>query len=248
MRANQKIRADQLVLRLGLAPSRERARALIMAGRVYLGEERIDKAGAFLPENASISLRGFDHPYVSRGGVKLQGALEAFGVDPTGTVAADIGASTGGFTDCLLQRGARRVYAIDVGYGQLADKLRRDPRVVVMEKTNARYLTASTFAEPIDLAVIDASFIGLDKLLPAVASLLRDGGQLLALIKPQFEVGREKVAKHGVVRDERERVQAIERVKTEAEKNHFAVLGSADAVIAGPRGNREHFVWLKKVL
>jgi 23S rRNA (cytidine1920-2'-O)/16S rRNA (cytidine1409-2'-O)-methyltransferase len=239
-----KTRADVLLVRQGLAPSRERAQALIMAGSVFCGDKRIEKAGVSLAEDAKLSVRGQDHPYVSRGGVKLQGALDAFKIDPKDAVAADIGASTGGFTDCLLQRGAQRVYAIDVGYGQLAEKLRRDPRVIVMEKTNARYLTADTLAERVNLVAIDASFIGLDKLLLPAASLLAEGGQILALIKPQFEVGRGKVEKHGVVRDDQARVQAIQRVKTDAEKAGFAVLGSIDAAIKGPRGNQEHFVWL----
>jgi 23S rRNA (cytidine1920-2'-O)/16S rRNA (cytidine1409-2'-O)-methyltransferase len=217
-----------------------------MAGRVYWGEVRVDKAGTFLPESAELTLRGPDHPYVSRGGVKLMGALQAFGIDPAGWVAADIGASTGGFTDCLLQRGARRVYAIDVGFGQLAEKLRSDPRVVVMEKTNARYPTPDRFPDALDLVVIDASFIGLDKLLLPAASLLRGGGELVALVKPQFEVGREKVAKHGVVRDQSARLDAIDRVKSNAQKIGLTLLGSTDAVISGPRGNREHFIWLKK--
>jgi 23S rRNA (cytidine1920-2'-O)/16S rRNA (cytidine1409-2'-O)-methyltransferase len=245
-RSKLKVRADQLLLRLGLAPSRERARALILAGRVYSGQRRVEKAGELLTPEAEVAVRGQDHPYVSRGGVKLKGALDAFGIDPHDAVAADIGASTGGFTDCLLQHGVRRVYAIDVGYGQLAEKLRRDPRVVVMEKTNARYLKRGELDELIDLVVIDASFIGLDKLLQPAASLLREGGQALALIKPQFEVGREKVEKHGVVRDEQARMKAIEKVKKEAENAAFTVLGGVDAAIKGPRGNQEHFIWLKK--
>lgn len=243
---SKKTRADLLLVRRGLAPSRERAQALIMAGSVFCGDKRVEKAGVPLADDVELSVRGQDHPYVSRGGVKLQGALDAFQIDPKDAVAADIGASTGGFTDCLLQRGARRVYAIDVGYGQLAEKLRRDPRVVVMEKTNARFLTADALAERVDLVVVDASFIGLDKLLRPAASLLSEGGQVIALIKPQFEVGRDKVEKHGVVRDEQARTHAIQRVKTQAENAGFVVSGSADAVIKGPRGNQEHFIWLKR--
>ncbi len=246
MKPGAKARADLLLVERGLAPSRERARALILAGKVFSGTRRIDKAGDTLPSDAPLSLRGEDHPYVSRGGVKLAGALDAFALDPTGVVAADIGASTGGFTDCLLSRGATRVYAIDVGYGQLHDKLRRDPRVVVMERTNARHLSAGALPEPVDLVVIDASFIGLNKLLPAAAALLRAGGEVVALVKPQFEVGRAAVGKGGVVRDQDARAQAITRVLDEAQALGFARVAQADAVIAGPEGNQEHFVRLRK--
>jgi 23S rRNA (cytidine1920-2'-O)/16S rRNA (cytidine1409-2'-O)-methyltransferase len=235
-----------LLVQLGFTASRERARALILAGKVFCGHKRVEKAGEFLHEEAKLAARGQDHPFVSRGGVKLQGALEAFGIDPAGAVVGDIGASTGGFTDCLLQRGARRVYAIDVGYGQLADKLRRDTRVVVMEKTNARYLNPADLPEPLDLVVIDASFIGLDKLLGPAASVARAGGQIIVLVKPQFEVGREKVEKRGVVRDDRARADAIQKVKMAAEKAGLEVLGGADAALKGPEGNQEHFLWLKK--
>src|SRR5262245_5556486 len=171
----KKQRADLMLVELGLAHSRERGRALILAGQVFAGDRRIDKAGDLIPEGTALRVRGEDHPYVSRGGVKLAGALDAFGLDPAGVIAADIGASTGGFTDCLLQRGAARVYAIDVGYGQLHDKLRRDARVIVMERVNARYLTRESLPEQVDWIVIDASFIGLGKLLPAARTILRDG-------------------------------------------------------------------------
>jgi 23S rRNA (cytidine1920-2'-O)/16S rRNA (cytidine1409-2'-O)-methyltransferase len=241
-----KQRVDLLLVERGLVPSRERARALILAGRVFSGTLRIDKAGAQLPLSAELAVRGEDHPFVSRGGVKLAGALDAFGLSPHAIVAADFGASTGGFSDCLLSRGAARVYAIDVGYGQLHDRLRRDPRVVVMERTNARHLQVGALPEVLDWVVIDASFIGLNKLLPAAHALLRAQGEVVALIKPQFEVGRAAVGKRGVVRDESVRAAAIARVLSEAEELGFTRMSQADAVIAGPEGNREHFVWLRK--
>jgi 23S rRNA (cytidine1920-2'-O)/16S rRNA (cytidine1409-2'-O)-methyltransferase len=181
---------------------------------------------------------------VSRGGVKLEGALDAFALDPAGVVAADIGASTGGFTDCLLQHGAARVYAIDVGRGQLHERLRRDPRVVIMERVNARHLRAGDLEQPVDWVVIDASFIGLDKLLPAARAVLRPGGTVLALVKPQFEVDKARVAKGGVVRDESARAAAIAAARSAAEALGFSALGQADSVLPGPAGNRECFLWL----
>jgi 23S rRNA (cytidine1920-2'-O)/16S rRNA (cytidine1409-2'-O)-methyltransferase len=239
-------RADVLLVERELAPSRERARALILAGKVFSGERRIDKAGDQLPLDAVLSVRGQEHPYVSRGGVKMAGALDAFALSPDGVVAADFGASTGGFTDCLLTRGARRVYAIDVGYGQLHERMRRDERVVVMERTNARHLEAGALPEPLDWVVIDASFIGLAKLLPAAHALLRPGGEVVALIKPQFEVGRAAIGKHGVVRDAEARSEAIARTVAEAVALGFELRAQADCVIAGPQGNLEHFVWLHR--
>ena len=242
-----KQRADVLLVERGLAPSRERARALILAGKVFTGERRIDKAGQLLPAGGALSVRGEDIPYVSRGGVKLAGALDAFGLDPSGAIAADFGASTGGFTDCLLQRGAQRVYAIDVGRAQLHDKLRRDPRVQVMERCNARRLKRGDLPEPLDWVVIDASFIGLAKLLPAARALLVPNGTVVALVKPQFEVGRERVGKGGVVRDAEARAEAIAQVARDAGAIGFALAGQADAVLAGPAGNRECFLWLRAV-
>jgi 23S rRNA (cytidine1920-2'-O)/16S rRNA (cytidine1409-2'-O)-methyltransferase len=242
----KKSRADVLLVELGLVPSRERARALILAGKVFAGEQRIDKAGQTLAAGTALHVKGDDQPYVSRGGLKLQGALDAFAFEASGVVAADFGASTGGFTDCLLTRGATRVYAIDVGYGQLHDKLRRDPRVVVMERCNARHLQAGALPEVLDLVVIDASFIGLAKLLPAAHALLRPAGDVVALVKPQFEVGRGKLGKHGVVRDETARSEAIARVIEEATSLGFALVAQADAVLKGPEGNQEHFVWLRR--
>ena len=240
-----KVRADVLLLERGLAPSRERARALILAGRVFSNEVRVDKAGHLLRADAPLSVRGDPMPYVSRGGLKLEGALDAFSLDPTGLVVADVGASTGGFTDCLLQQGAARVYAIDVGYGQLHMKLRNDPRVVVMERTNARYLAPKDLPEPVDLVVIDASFIGLAKLLPTIKGLLRAGGEVVALVKPQFEVGRGLVGKGGVVRDDALREQTADSVTEAAAALGFEPKGRADAAVAGPKGNREIFLRLR---
>jgi 23S rRNA (cytidine1920-2'-O)/16S rRNA (cytidine1409-2'-O)-methyltransferase len=241
----KKKRADLLLVEQGLAQSRERARALILAGQVFDGDRRIEKAGDQLAPDRPLRVRGEDHPYVSRGGVKLAGALDAFALSPAGIVAADFGASTGGFSDCLLQRGAAKIYAIDVGYGQLHDKLRRDPRVVVMERVNARHLTAETLPERVDWVVIDASFIGLGKLLPAARAVVRDRGEVVALIKPQFEVGRGAIGKGGVVRDQAARSAAIAAVVEEAERGGFERMGQADSVLAGPDGNLEHFVWLR---
>jgi 23S rRNA (cytidine1920-2'-O)/16S rRNA (cytidine1409-2'-O)-methyltransferase len=241
-----KERADVLLFERGLAPSRERAQALILAGKVLSGPRRIEKAGQLLARESELSVQGEDHPYVSRGGVKLEGALVAFDLDPRGVVAADIGASTGGFTDCLLQRGAARVFAIDVGRGQLHEKLRRDPRVTVMERVNARHLQPSDLEQPMDWIVIDASFIGLQKLLPAAQGLLRAGGTLVALVKPQFEVGKQNVGKGGVVRDEKARAQAIANVRAQGEALGFCVRGEADSVLEGPAGNRECFLWLER--
>jgi len=242
-----KQRADQLVVARGLAASRARAQALIMAGEVYAGTRRVAKAGEQLAGDVQLTLKGRDHPWVSRGGCKLAGALETFGVDPTGAVAADLGASTGGFTDVLLQRGAARVYAVDVGHGQLAWSLRQDPRVVVLERTNARYLTAEQAPEPLDLLVCDASFIGLETLLPAPLALAGPGARLVALIKPQFEVGRGQVGKGGVVRDPalHEAVCARIRDWLDAQAG-WAVRGLGRSPVAGPEGNVEFLVMAER--
>lgn len=248
MAAPKKQRIDQLLVERGLVPSRERARALVLAGKVYVGERRIEKAGDTLSLEVEITLRGEDLPYVSRGGVKLAGALDALAIDPAGLVCADFGASTGGFTDCLLQRGAARVYAIDVGHGQLHEKLVRDPRVHVLDRTNARHLDAGSLPEPIDLVVIDASFIGMEKLLPAALAVLRAPAsghapaRLLAMIKPQFEVGPAQL-KRGVVRDAAIRAAAIARVAEGARALGFTVEAVRDSVLPGPDGNVEAFLW-----
>ena len=241
----KKERVDVLLVERGLVESRARAQALVLAGKVFSGEARVDKAGQRLALDAPLEVRGRDHPYVSRGGVKLEGALDAFGHDVRGLVAADFGASTGGFTDCLLRRGAARVYAIDVGYGQLADVLRRDDRVVVMERTNARHLSGEDLPELVDLVVIDASFIGIAKLLPAAGRILRPGGEVVGMIKPQFEVGRRALS-GGVVRDPEARAGAIAAVERDAVALGFTVLDRCDSPLPGPEGNVEAFVRLRR--
>jgi 23S rRNA (cytidine1920-2'-O)/16S rRNA (cytidine1409-2'-O)-methyltransferase len=243
-----KIRADALLVERGLAPSRSRAQALIMAGEVMSGERRVEKAGERLTADAPLRLK--EQPrYVSRGGDKLAHALQAFapeGLVVAGRTCLDVGASTGGFTDCLLQHGATRVYAVDVGFGQLHEKLRADPRVVVRERTNARHLAGDDFPEPIDLAVVDASFISLGKLAPALAATLRDGGELVALIKPQFEAGRRAAAAgRGVIRDEKVRQEAIEAALTDLQASGFALIAGVDSPIRGPKGNLEHLIYAR---
>jgi len=241
----KKIRIDQLLVDRGLAQSRERARALVLAGKVYLADKRIEKAGDSILFDAVIQVRGEDLAYVSRGGVKLEGALSVFALDVKGFVCADFGASTGGFSDCLLQRGATRIYAIDVGYGQLHEKLRQDPRVVIMDRTNARTLDAESLPEKVDLVVIDASFIGMEKLLPSAHAVLREEGFLVAMIKPQFEVGKANLKK-GVVRDLVARSAAIERVKEGARAVGFEIRGVDDSVLPGPDGNVEAFMFAQR--
>ncbi len=239
----QKTRIDQLLVARGLAPTRARAQAMVLAGSVYVAGARVDKAGTTVSEDARIDVKGADHPYVSRGGVKLAGALDAFGLDVSGFSCLDLGASTGGFTDCLLQRGAAKVTAVDVGYGQLAHKLRTDPRVVVMERTNARTLEPSAIGGLVDLTVVDASFIGLGKLMDAAARCTKPGGELVALIKPQFEVGREEASRgKGVVRDEEVRRNAIDTAVRDVSAAGFEILGQCASVLEGPKGNREAFV------
>jgi len=242
----ERVRIDRLLVERGLAASRERARRLVMTGDVLVGDRPITKPGAEVPADAEVRLRTADSPYVSRGGEKLAGALDAFGLEVRDLVAFDVGASTGGFTDCLLQRGARRVIALDVGYGQLAWKLRHDPRVVVIERTNARHLTPAMLPEAPDLAVVDVSFISLATVLPAVAGVLAPRGTIVALVKPQFEVGRGRVGKGGVVRDPAQRAEAVAGVRTAAEQLGLAVRGEAESVLSGPKGNREVFIWLAR--
>jgi 23S rRNA (cytidine1920-2'-O)/16S rRNA (cytidine1409-2'-O)-methyltransferase len=242
-----KVRLDQLLVSRGLAPSRARAQALVLSGEVSVAGQRVDKAGTLVPEDAVVDVRAPDHPYVSRGGVKLAGALDAFAIDVAGLRCLDLGASTGGFTDCLLQRGAARVVAVDVGYGQLAHALRVDPRVVVMERTNARTLEPEQIGGPADLTVVDASFIGLGKLAVAIARCTRAGGALVALVKPQFEVGRAQASRgKGVVRDEGVRASAIDAAVDELRAAGFEPLAQADSVLTGPRGNREAFVHARR--
>ncbi len=242
-----KRRVDQLLVERGLAPSRTRAQALLLAGRVFSGEVKIDKPGTQLREDAALTVREGDR-FVSRGGLKLEGALAELGVSPVGQVAVDVGASTGGFTDCLLQQGATRVYAVDVGENQLDATLARDPRVVVMDRTNARHLEAESFPEPITLVVVDASFIGIDKLVPALARVLAPGGTLLAMIKPQFEVGRDAARRaRGVIKDPALRDAALEAARSSIAGAGFEVLGGVDSALPGPKGNVEHFVLARRV-
>ncbi len=244
-----KVRLDQLLVARGLSESRARAQAIVLAGEVFVAGSRVDKAGALVAEDADVVVRAPEHPYVSRGGAKLAAALDAFGLDARGLRCLDIGASTGGFTDCLLQRGAAEVVAVDVGYGQLAHKLRTDPRVIVMERTNARSLTAQDIGGTADLAVVDASFIGLAKLMPAIARCTRDTGDVVALVKPQFEVGRHYAARgKGVVRDESVRSAAIAGVVETIRAAGFTLVSQSDSVLAGPKGNREAFVHVKHAL
>jgi 23S rRNA (cytidine1920-2'-O)/16S rRNA (cytidine1409-2'-O)-methyltransferase len=238
------VRLDRLLVDLGLAPSRERAQRLILAGDVLVGDRPATKPGALVAADAVLRLRKTPSAYVSRGGEKLAGALDAFGLDVAGKVALDVGASTGGFTDCLLRRGARRVFALDVGYGQLAWTLRQDERVTVLERTNARRLEASMLTEAPDLATVDVSFISLALVLPAVAAVLRPAGSMVALVKPQFEVGRGQVGKGGVVRDPAVRAAAVARVRDDAQALGLSVRGQSDSVLPGPKGNREAFLWL----
>ena len=227
----------------GLAGSRERAQALILAGQVVVGDRRVDKPGTAVPSDAPIRLKGADLPWVSRGGAKLAGALDDLGLDPGGWTCLDVGASTGGFTDCLLQRGAARVYAVDVGTGQLAFRLTRDPRVVSLERTDIRALPEGTVPAPVDLATIDTSFISLRLVLPATLPWVRPGGWVLALVKPQFEVGRARVAKGGVVRDETDRQEALESARALAGRLGLVVQGETESRLPGARsGNREHFM------
>lgn len=232
-------RLDQLLVERGLASSRAKAQALVMAGLVYSGERRLVKAGETLAEDVPLEVRGAAARYVSRGGEKLAAGLDAFAIDPRGLVALDIGASTGGFTDVLLQRGAARVYAVDVGYGQLDARLRADPRVIVRERTNARHLSAAEVPEPVDLVVCDASFISLRLVLPAALRLARPGAALVALIKPQFEAGRREVGKGGVVRDPAVHERVCTEIRAWLESEGWTVLGVVASPLTGPAGNRE---------
>jgi len=241
-----RVRLDQLVLRAGLAPSRERARALILAGQVTVDGEPQTKAGTLVDEAAAVALVEPDHPYVGRGGLKLAHALDTFGIDVEGREALDIGASTGGFTDVLLQRGARRVVALDVGHGQLDWRLRNDPRVVVRERVNARYLTPDALPGPVDLAVIDVSFISLRQILPVVPPLVRSGGDVVALVKPQFEAARGE-ARKGLVRDEAVRARVLDEVSAAAAAVGLTPLTSIPSPVTGAaRGNVEFLLHLKR--
>ena len=239
------MRLDQLLVERGLFASREQARRAVMAGAVEVDGRRLDKPGTNVTEGAGLAVRERE-PFVSRAGRKLAGALDTFGIDPRDRVCLDVGASTGGFTDCLLQRGARRVFALDVGFGLLDARLRGDPRVVTIERVNARHLAADALPERVDLATVDVSFISLLKVVPALLPHLAPGADLVPLVKPQFEVGREAVGKGGIVRDERVRREIVERRATELAALGLDLLGSCDSPLPGADGNREAFLWLRR--
>ena len=239
-----KKRLDVLLVEQGLAESRQKAQAIIMAGQVFIGDKRYDKAGAAVDENETLAVRGQTLRYVSRGGLKLEKAMAQFPITLDGKIAADIGASTGGFTDCMLQNGAAKVYAVDVGYGQLAWSIRNDERVVCLERTNARHLTTEQIPDPLDFASIDVSFISLKLILPALRPLMKENGQIAALVKPQFEAGREKVGKKGVVRDPAVHLEVLEQFLCHAREADFSVKGITFSPIRGPEGNIEYLGFL----
>lgn len=241
-----KERLDVLVVKHGIAESREKAKAMIMSGDIFINGQREDKAGSMFQEDVVVELRGKPMKYVSRGGLKLEKALLEFDLTLENKVCMDIGASTGGFTDCMLQNGAKKVYSVDVGYGQFAWKLRQDERVVCMEKTNIRYVTMDQIGEPLDFASVDVSFISLTKVLPAANLLMNEGGELICLIKPQFEAGREKVGKKGVVREPETHLEVIQKIIDFSLENGFSVRNLSFSPIKGPEGNIEYLVHLKK--
>jgi 23S rRNA (cytidine1920-2'-O)/16S rRNA (cytidine1409-2'-O)-methyltransferase len=241
-----KKRLDHLLVERGLAESRAKAQAAIMAGLVFSNEKRLDKPGTPVAEDVALEVRGQPHPWVSRGGLKLAHAIEAFGIDVADKTAIDVGASTGGFTDVLLTKGAAKVYAVDVGHGQLAWKLRNDPRVIVLEKTNARHLTADAIPEAPDMVVCDASFIGLETVLPAALALAKPGAVVVALIKPQFEVGKDRVGKGGVVREPELHAEVRARIAQWLPRIGWSVFGEDESPIQGPEGNREFLIAARK--
>ena len=243
---SNKTRLDVLLVEQGLQESRQKAQATIMAGIVYVNNQKVDKPGTAVPNDAHIEVRGKTLRYVSRGGLKLEKAMQTWPILLEGKTCADIGSSTGGFTDCMLQNGAAKVYAVDVGTNQLAWKLRTDPRVVCLEKTNARTLTAEQVPDPLDFASIDVSFISLKLIFPALYPLLRQGGEVACLIKPQFEAGREKVGKKGVVRDATVHLEVLEHFLEHAKENNFTILGITYSPIRGPEGNIEYLGYLRK--
>ena len=244
--STNKARLDVLLVERGLQESRQKAQATIMSGLVFVDDKRVDKPGTSVASDARIEIRGNTLRYVSRGGLKLEKAMQTFPITLDGTVCADIGASTGGFTDCMLQNGASKVYAVDVGYGQLAWKLRSDERVVCMERTNARYLSHEQVPDELDFASVDVSFISLRLILPAVCGLLKDGGHVVCLVKPQFEAGKELVGKKGVVRDPAVHLQVLEAFLKNAKDFGFTVLGVTYSPIRGPEGNIEYLGYLQK--
>ena len=240
-----KRRLDNLLLERGIVQSRERAKGLILSGDVRVNGNPVNKAGTLIDENAEIEITK-DIPYVSRGGLKLEKAIKEFNINVKDKVAIDVGASTGGFTDCLIQYGAKKVYAVDVGYGQLAWKLRNDPRVVIIERKNVRYIKPSDIGEPVDIATIDVSFISLKLVLPVVKNLLKENGEIIALIKPQFEVGKGEVGKGGIVKDEEKHKKVISEIKSFAIDSGFKVLNVTKSPIAGQKGNVEFLIYLQK--
>ncbi len=237
-------RLDVTLVELGFAESRQKAQACIMSGIVYVNDQKVDKSGYAVPEDARVEVRGKTLKYVSRGGLKLEKAMQTFPISLEGAVAMDCGASTGGFSDCMLQNGASKVYAVDVGYGQLDWKIRNDERVICMERTNARYLTREQIPDPLDFVSIDVSFISLALILPVLRPLMKDSGQLVCLVKPQFEAGKEKVGKKGVVRDPAVHLEVVERFYRQAEEFDFSVRGMTFSPIRGPEGNIEYLGWL----
>lgn len=241
-----KERLDKLLVDKGIAVSRERAKAMIMEGKVLVNGAPVAKAGSIIDKDASISLKTGDIPYVSRGGLKLKAALEYFNINLEGLVAMDVGCSTGGFTDCMLQRGARKVYCIDVGYGQLAWSLRNDPRVMLMERTNIRHLEKGRIPDAVDVVTVDVSFISLKKVIPKVLEFISENGNILALVKPQFEVGKGEVGKGGIVRDEGKRLLSVKGVREFAENEGLRTEGVFESPVAGQKGNREYFLHMRK--
>jgi len=242
----KKERLDKLLVDKGLVSSRERAKALIMKGKVFVDGKICTKPGTMVSSDRDIILKGEEIPYVSRGGLKLEAAIKYFNINLQDKIAMDVGASTGGFTDCMLKYGAKKIYCIDVGYGQLAWSIRSDPRVVVLERTNIRYLKREAIPDEIDIATVDVSFISLTKVLPRVYEFLKNGGEVLSLVKPQFEVGPEEVGSGGIVRDEKKRLKAVQDIMNAAREIGFHVLGSFRSPVKGQKGNVEYFLYLKK--
>lgn len=244
---SEKIRLDNLIVQKGITESREKAKALIMEGKIFIDNQKCDKAGLMVdPDKTEVELRGETLKYVSRGGLKLEKAMQEFPISLDGKVCMDIGASTGGFTDCMLQNGASKVFAVDVGYGQFAWKLRNDPRVVNMERTNIRYVTEEQIGEKLDFASIDVSFISLKLVLPVAKSLLKDNGEIVALIKPQFEAGRDQVGKKGVVKDSKVHISVVQSIVDFSKELGFSIEGLSFSPIKGPEGNIEYLIYLKK--
>lgn len=240
-----KIRLDQLLHKKGITESREKARALIIEGKVLVNGVKVEKPGSLVDENSEVTLCGETLPYVSRGGLKLEHAIKHFSIDVKYKVAMDIGASTGGFTDCLLKHGAKRVYAVDVGYGQLAWKLRIDPRVIAIERTNIRYMERDKIPESVDIATVDVSFISLKLVIPKILEFLKPKGEIVALIKPQFEVGKGEVERGGIVKSEEKRVKAVENIKNFFESLSLKVVGVVESPIKGQKGNVEYLIYAK---